>query len=235
MRRTGLRIFCLLSLALAASACGADAGSPTIAAVESLPPTWTDSAPTPEITPLLQESPGPETPLPADATPEITVDSGGGEPTAEPTIDTSGAGATPEPTIPASGTVRPAGTPTGPRCDDSQFLEDVTIPDGTTLKPGETFKKTWRLKNTGVCTWTTNYKIGFAYGEQMHGVDTKLSNSVSPGAIADISVTLTAPLFNFWYGSWWRMKNDHGENFGDFVYVSVIVAEGLPYPTPTPG
>ncbi len=236
MLRTCFRIFLLLGLALASSACGANTGSPTIPAEESLPPTWTGSALTPETTPLLQESSSPDTAAPADATPEITVDSGGA-PTAEPTIDTDGAGGpTPGPTIETSGTaVRPAGTTTGPRCDDAQFLDDVTIPDGTVLKPGEDFKKTWRMKNTGVCTWTTEYAIAFAYGEQMRGSETKLPKSVSPGAYVDITVKLRAPLFNYWYGSWWRLRNKLGDAFGDFVYVSVIVEEGTPFPTPTPG
>ena len=102
---------------------------------------------------------------------------------------------TPEPTIQSLRHRHPSdGYIHRPACDDAQFLDDVTIPDGTVLKPGEEFKKTWRMKNTGVCTWTTEYAIGFAYGEQMHGSETKLPNSVSPGAFVDITVNLRAPI-----------------------------------------
>ena len=236
MSRTNFRIFCLLILGIAVSACGAASGSPTNSPETSLPPTWTDSAPSPEPALTIQETPTPEIAAPGESTPDPAIEtSGAGDSTPEPTIDSSGSGGpTLDPTINSAGTAAgPAGT-TGPRCDDSQFLEDVTIPDGTVVKPGEDFKKTWRFKNTGTCQWTIEYAIGYAYGEQMRGVETKLPKSVSPGATLDITVRFRAPLVNFWYGSWWRLKNSRGDYFGDFVFVSVIVEEGTPYPTMTP-
>jgi len=45
----------------------------------------------------------------------------------------------------------------------------VTVPDGWLITPGLVFKKTWRLKNIGTCTWTRNYSLVFAGGEQMGG------------------------------------------------------------------
>jgi hypothetical protein len=222
MPRTCFRICCMLILALAVSACGAASGSPTNTLEAPIPPTWTDSAPTLEAALTLQESPSPD--------PAASIDS-----TPEPTIDSSGAGGTVfTPTIQASGTViRPAGT-SGPRCDDSQFVDDVTIPDGTVMKPGEVFKKTWRFKNTGICGWTTAYAIGFAYGEVMSGSATKLPKSVAPGATVDISINLRAPMLNCWYGSWWRLKNARGDYFGDFVFVSILVSDGMETSTPCP-
>lgn len=44
-------------------------------------------------------------------------------------------------------------------CDWAQFITDVTVPDGTKYEPGETFEKTWRLKNIGTCTWTISYSL----------------------------------------------------------------------------
>jgi hypothetical protein len=233
MPRTCFRIFCMLILVLAISACGAAPGSPTNTLEAPIPPTWTDLAPTPEATLMPQETP----PASGDPTLEPTVEpDGAGTPALEPTADNSGAGGpTLTPSIQASGTVvRPAGTD-GPRCDDSLFVEDVTIPDGMVLKPGDLFNKTWRFKNTGLCSWTTSYAIGYAYGAVMHGSETKMPISVSPGYTVDITVKFTAPAVNCWYGSWWRLKNARGDYFGDFVYVSVIVSNGMengtPYPT----
>jgi hypothetical protein len=221
MPRSYVRIYCTLILALAVSACGAASGSPTNTLEAPIPPTWTDSAPTPEAALTLEP-----TIDPADA----------GTPALEPTVDTSGAGGpTLAPTNNASGTgTRAAGTNSGPLCDDSQFLEDVTIPDGTVLKPGEDFKKTWRIKNTGICGWTTAYALGFAYGELMRGSETKLPKSVGPGATVDITIKLRAPMLNCWYGSWWRLKNARGDYFGDFVFVSILVSDGMETSTPCP-
>jgi len=64
----------------------------------------------------------------------------------------------------ATSTQQP-GTPTEATatkpCDRAEFVDDVTVEDGTVFKPGETFTKTWRLKNTGSCTWTTSYRVVF--------------------------------------------------------------------------
>src|SRR5512133_582347 len=44
-------------------------------------------------------------------------------------------------------------------CDNSVFVADVTIPDNTVVTPGQAFTKTWSLKNTGTCNWSTAYKV----------------------------------------------------------------------------
>jgi hypothetical protein len=118
-------------------------------------------------------------------------------------------------------------------CNDSRFVEDVTIPDMSVLGPGEGFKKTWKMLNTGSCQWTTSYAIAFAYGESMRGKETKLPSDVPPGGMVDVSVYLTAPMVNGWYGGFWRLKSDTGINFGDFVYVSIVVSDGSETNTPS--
>ncbi len=57
------------------------------------------------------------------------------------------------------------GTPVA-LCDDYGFdlaTLDVTIPDGTPMSPGQEFVKTWRIRNTGICTWDTDYQPVFSY------------------------------------------------------------------------
>lgn len=119
-----------------------------------------------------------------------------------------------------------------PRCNDSSFLSDVTIPDGTVFKPGVNFSKTWKFKNTGACGWTTAYKIVFSYGNAMSGTDTALPKSVASGGEVDVAVDLTSPKTNGWYGGWWRLNNGSGDYFGDFVYVSILVSDGQETSTP---
>src|SRR5512133_2298041 len=71
----------------------------------------------------------------------------------------------------ASPTLDPlAATPT-PSCHDSAlFVEDVTYPDHTRLDPGEKFTKTWKIQNTGTCTWT-GYTAAFVSGDPMDAPD----------------------------------------------------------------
>src|SRR5215216_5539815 len=60
---------------------------------------------------------------------------------------------------PLASSVAPAGPTTslGDACNNNVFEGDVTIPDGTIMKPGEDFVKTWAVRNTGSCTWDEGY------------------------------------------------------------------------------
>src|SRR5512143_478849 len=81
-------------------------------------------------------------------------------------------------------------------CDKASFVSDVTIPDGTVIKPGEKFTKTWRIYNSGTCNWSTSYKWVFVSGDAMGGSSLALPAAVTSGSQTDISVVLTAPSTN---------------------------------------
>jgi large repetitive protein len=103
-------------------------------------------------------------------------------------------------------------------CDKGAFVQDVTIPDGTTLNPGASFTKTWRIRNVGSCTWTTDYALIFAFGNQMGASSPmNLPSGVAPvvsGATADFSVNMVAPSTPGHYRSYWRFRNASGVQFG---------------------
>lgn len=100
-------------------------------------------------------------------------------------------------------------------CDWAQFIADVTVPDGTAFAAGAAFKKTWRLKNIGTCTWTTSYALVFDSGERMGApASLNLPNSVAPGQTVDLSVDMTAPAAAGHYFGYWRFKNASGVLFG---------------------
>ena len=100
-------------------------------------------------------------------------------------------------------------------CDWAAFVKDVTIPDGTALKTGETFVKTWRLRNRGTCTWTPDYALVFSSSAQMGDtVAVKIPDTVPPGAKVDVSVALTAPSAPGDYRGYWMLRNASGTLFG---------------------
>jgi hypothetical protein len=106
-------------------------------------------------------------------------------------------------------------TATSLPCDQAKFISDVTIPDDTVFEPGKTFTKTWRLKNTGSCTWTSSYAIVFQDGAAMEGPATKsLPGNVSPGETVDISVDFKAPSSPDTYKGNWKLRNSSGVVFG---------------------
>jgi hypothetical protein len=64
--------------------------------------------------------------------------------------------ATPGPTAIIPPTSAPsAPSATASSCDKAGFVSE-TIPDDTIYPPNTAFTKTWRLKNTGTCAWTTS-------------------------------------------------------------------------------
>ncbi len=131
-----------------------------------------------------------------------------------------------------------------PICDLAQFIDDVTVPDGTVFQPGATFTKTWRLKNNGVCTWTSGYQLIFDSGDSMSGPATQaLAGSVAPGQTVDISVTLKAPTAGGTYRGYWKLRNAAGvllpvsngfQGTSFFVEIKVVPPSSTPTVTPVP-
>ena len=114
-------------------------------------------------------------------------------------------------------------------CDDADFVTDVTIPDGTVLDPNESFTKTWRLKNSGTCSWTPSYAVVFNNGDSMSGPATQaLVGNVNPGQTMDISVNLKAPGSSGDYTGYWKLRNAAGVTFATF-YVTIKVGGGGPF------
>ena len=97
----------------------------------------------------------------------------------------------------------------------ASFVADVTIADGSYVAPGSTFTKTWRIRNNGTTTWTTNYKLVFVSGTQMANQSSvNLPYNVMPGQTVDISVQMTAPAEAGSYKSSWMLMNESGSQFG---------------------
>jgi hypothetical protein len=147
---------------------------------------------------------------------------------------------------PGGATATPTSTAIPPSsCDKAQFVTDVTVPDGTVMLPGQTFTKTWRLKNIGQCTWTTAYQMFFVSGSQMGGPTSLLfAKEVLPGQTWDFSVNLTAPTTAGSYRGYWMFKNANGQAFGigsqsnqpwwvDIKVSGPTVTPGGPTNTPT--
>jgi len=94
-------------------------------------------------------------------------------------------------------------------------LISETVPDGTIMQPGQTFWKSWHLKNGGTCTWNSAYKIVFWSGELMDGqLEYPFPDVVSPGEETDISLLLRAPSSNGNYSSYWKIQSEWGGQFG---------------------
>ena len=111
------------------------------------------------------------------------------------------------PTLPPS--------PTTDTCNQAKFVQDVTIPDGTKITPGLAFTKTWRIQNTGTCSWNTAYAVVFDSGHSSGAPTvTPLPANVPPGGTIDVSVVITAPTTSGDYTWKFMLRSDTGRIFG---------------------
>jgi uncharacterized protein YkwD len=123
------------------------------------------------------------------------------------------AGFVPATLTPASEiTLAPTLAVTAPaNCTNSAvLLRDMTIPDNTPVKAGETFTKTWEFKNNGTCPWV-NYKLTFASGDQMNAPLSAPIPDTAPKSTIQISVELTAPSSNGAYTGNFTLNDSSGK------------------------
>lgn len=129
-------------------------------------------------------------------------------------------------TLAASPTSPPPAATATQDCDKAKFIDDVSIPDGTTLSPNESFTKTWRLKNIGTCSWTPSYAVVPGGGDLMSGPASQaLTGNVNPGQTVDISINLKAPATDGNYKGIWKLRNAASVLFAQF-YVDIKVSGG---------
>jgi hypothetical protein len=113
------------------------------------------------------------------------------------------------PIVPPPPTIAPSG------CDRATFITDVNVPDGTSFAPGAAFSKTWRIKNSGSCTWTRDYKLMYYSGEQMSApTSINMPLNVFPGETVDLTINMVAPNSPGQYRGFWIFANANGTLFG---------------------
>jgi hypothetical protein len=77
------------------------------------------------------------------------------------------------------------------------------------------FTKTWRIRNTGTCTWTPAYAIVNVSGDKLGAPNyVSIPGNVSPGESVAVSVNLTAPNSPGRYRGNWMLRNSSGVLFG---------------------
>ena len=120
----------------------------------------------------------------------------------------------------------PTATPiNAPDCvNDSEFVADITVPDGTKFDRNLRFVKTWRLRNTGTCAWTSEYSFVHINGPTLAApLRNPINGLVLPDQEFDISLEFTAPEEPGLHVSQWQLADPAGEQFGTRPYVQIEV------------
>jgi hypothetical protein len=194
-------VFIIIILVLASVACGFGSGSDTNEAT---------------IPPLITTS-----------TREVVVVT----PTPSPTQQSS---ATPQPTATqfrnTSSNNNSNNTSNSTPCYNATFVSDVTLPDGSFLTAGQTYVKTWRIRNSGSCSWGAGFQLEHTNraGNAFSINDTGYINlpNAGPGTVVDISVNLTAKTgfaSNQEHQANFRFRTSNGTYFGDTPFVKAYI------------
>lgn len=128
-------------------------------------------------------------------------------------------------------TPAPPVSPT-PCVNDAVFVADVTLPDGTEVTPGSRIDKTWRLRNTGTCSWREGYRFKFVSGDPLGLLDSIPVVFTDPGETTDVAIPMFTPKAAGEYSNVWQMADPQGATFGQPVVMKVVVEASA---TVTPG
>jgi len=116
--------------------------------------------------------------------------------------------------------------------NSAQFLEDLTIPDGSVVAPGTMLDKRWSVQNSGSCDWGPGYNLVRLGADPLSGSDELALYPARAGTAAVWQVVLEAPMDPGDYLSRWQARTPTGSLFGDEVFLLISVE--LPTPTPSP-
>lgn len=115
----------------------------------------------------------------------------------------------------------------------ADFVEDISIPDGTTVTAGANFVKQWLLKNDGPLAWPAGVQAVYVGGYDSRAVPnessqelqgTALEAAVQPGQSVVISLILQAPASaQNNVISYFKLSTPSGHRFGCKLWADVDV------------
>jgi uncharacterized protein YkwD len=129
----------------------------------------------------------------------------------------------------ATPTLNPSDPTPTPSCrDGAVFVEDVTVPDNTRLSAGEKFTKTWKLQNTGTCTWK-GYTVAFVSGDTMEAPEAVPVPETEARSTVEVSIDLVAPAEDGAYTGNFELRDADGETIPlgtePTFWVKILVGE----------
>lgn len=135
---------------------------------------------------------------------------------------------TPTRALPATPT--PLSIPTPSCTNNLTYIEDLTIPDGTVVQPGEAMDKRWLVSNTGTCNWDDQYRLKRIAGPDLGLAAEQSLFPARSGTQASIRLLFISPDEPGAQRSAWQAYSPEGDSFGDPVFIDVVVQ--LPAVTP---
>jgi len=108
--------------------------------------------------------------------------------------------------------------------DGASFVSE-TVPDGTAFAPGQSYTKTWTLRNSGTTVWDARYSLQYVSGDAgcSHSARS-VSGSVGVSGIYAFAITCTTPSTTGTFREDWRLVGPSGAiNIGGASTVWVTI------------
>lgn len=119
----------------------------------------------------------------------------------------------------------PSPTPTTKRSCTNQlrFVNDLSIPDGTIVSPGDQLDKRWQVENTGTCDWNQEYSLRLVAGEALDAPRVQKLYPARRGSRVTIQIAFTAPTSPGHHSTTWQAFDPSGQRFGDPFFMDITV------------
>ena len=133
-------------------------------------------------------------------------------------------------------------------CNRAAIILETSTADTSRVRPGSSIAKSWKIKNSGTCTWAAGYRAVFRGDSQLNAPDVLPIGDapVLPQSELDLSVTLLAPEKPGIYQGRYRLLAaddqpvylENGQDNFLWINLTVLEPEGDPEqtagPSPTP-
>ncbi|MGK4592823.1 NBR1-Ig-like domain-containing protein [Amycolatopsis sp. w19] len=103
--------------------------------------------------------------------------------------------------------------PAAPAGDASEFVADVTVPDGSEVAAGSVFVKTWEFRNAGTVGWVGRYLVragSFGNPGECATPERVPVPQTAPGEHVRVSVEVRAPDRPGHCQVYWKMADEQG-------------------------
>ncbi len=117
----------------------------------------------------------------------------------------------------------PIPSPTPSCTNNLTYKEDLTIPDGTAVQPGEVLDKRWQVENSGTCNWGDRYRLKLIAGPDLGASSEQALYPARSSTLATIRLAFTAPDEPETYRSAWQAYSPEGDPFGDPIFIEIMV------------
>jgi hypothetical protein len=107
--------------------------------------------------------------------------------------------------------------------NSATYQEDLTVPDGSIVAPGERLDKRWSVRNSGSCDWGPQYRLVRLDAGAVESRDELALYPARAGTQAVWQVELIAPETPGEYLASWQARAPNGEFFGEQVFVLIEV------------